>query len=73
MKIKKLTFLVKNMTYKFYNCANYVRSRLDKNEIKFPSSFGHYLMEINSDQVIQETDFYKNNYILMKNKIIEFN
>ena len=69
-QIKELSILVKNMTYKFYHYANYIRSRLDKKKLQYPTSIGQYLTLINSDNVLENNDFYKDNYIALKNKIM---
>ena len=56
------------MTYKFYLYANYIRRRLDKKKIKYPTSIGHYLIQINPDNN-KEQNFYEDIYLDFKNEI----
>ena len=68
LQLNELTFLVKNMTYKFYVYSNYIRGRLDKKNIIYSTSIGHYLIRVNPDN-IEEQNYYENIYIDLKNKI----
>jgi hypothetical protein len=68
-KLNELTFLIKNMTYKFYLYANYIRERLDKNKLKYPSSLGHYLMQIDADNIKRDLCFYNDIYLLDKQEV----
>ena len=68
LQLNELTFLVKNMTYKFYLYANYIRRRLDKKKINYSTTIGHYVIQINPDNN-KEQNFYEDIYLDFKNKI----
>ena len=72
-KLNELTFLVKNMTYKFFKYSSYIRDRLDKCKVRYPSSIGHYLMMVNSEQSKDRNNSYSEIYLQIKNKIINLN
>ena len=71
-QLNELKFLIKNMTYKFYLFANYIRSRLDKKKINYSTTIGHYVIKINSDNS-KEQNLYEDIYVDLKNKINLFN
>jgi hypothetical protein len=72
-KLNELTFLLKNITYKFYIYASHIRERLDINKIRYPSSMGHYLMEVGYEIQKEKSDFWSDIYLNIRDNINTLN